>query len=91
METVFLIKHARRVSQVALVSIGLETPRFFMFRLVRQNETHVDFWTTDLMEDPGYIQVYVHHYTVYSDALLTPNGATLSTIVFAPMVLTRGF
>jgi hypothetical protein len=34
---------------VALLSVGLETPSFFHFRLVKNN---TDFWTTDLMEDP---------------------------------------
>jgi hypothetical protein len=34
---------------VAFLSGGLEVPRFFQFRLVKNN---TDFWTTDLMEDP---------------------------------------
>lgn len=39
---------------VVLLAIGLEIPRFFQLRLVKNN---TDFWTTDLMEDPVYIQV----------------------------------
>lgn len=34
---------------VVFLSGGLEIPRFFQFRLVKNN---TDFWTTDLMEDP---------------------------------------
>lgn len=39
---------------VAIVcSVTLELPRFLEFKLVKNN---TDYWTTDLMEDPNYIQ-----------------------------------
>ncbi|XP_059083030.1 uncharacterized protein LOC131880413 [Tigriopus californicus] len=39
---------------VAVVcSVTLELPRFLEFKLVKNN---TDYWTTDLMEDPSYIQ-----------------------------------
>lgn len=41
---------------VVFISIGLETPRFFQFRVVHINNETIDFWTTDMMEDPLYIQ-----------------------------------
>lgn len=67
----------RFILLVALVSLGLETPRFFMFELVRLNETRVDFWTTDLMEDPAYIQ-----FSSYWDELLTKGAVPLLALVY---------
>ncbi len=61
---------------VAFVSVGLETPRFFQFRVVTDNN-YTDFQTTDLMEDPVYIQ-----FSSYWDELLTTGAVPLMALLF---------
>ena len=61
---------------VLFTSIGLETPRFFQFELV-SNGTHTDYWTTDLMEEPTYIQ-----FSAYWDVLITKGGVPLLALIY---------
>lgn len=61
---------------VLFTSVGLETPRFFQFELV-SNGTHTDYWTTDLMEEPTYIQ-----FSAYWDVLITKGGVPLLALIY---------
>eukprot|EP00095_Tigriopus_kingsejongensis_P000660 maker-scaffold311_size212931-snap-gene-1.16 protein:Tk00660 transcript:maker-scaffold311_size212931-snap-gene-1.16-mRNA-1 annotation:"hypothetical protein ETSY2_36450" len=64
------------VLMVIFTSIGLELPRFFQFRLVN-NGTHIDFWTTTLMEDPTYIQ-----FSSYWDEIVITGAVPLAALIY---------
>ena len=59
---------------VFFISLGLETPRFFQFRLINNG---TDFWTTALMEDPAYIQ-----FSSYWDEMVTTGAVPLLALVY---------
>ncbi|XP_040576694.1 uncharacterized protein [Lepeophtheirus salmonis] len=71
---------------VIFISITLEIPRFFQFRLITNSTDFyaTDFWTTDLMEDPDYIQ-----FSSYWDEMITTGAVPLLALIYfnARMIL----
>ena len=66
--------YAKFIVVAVVNSVTLELPRFFEFQPIHN---HTDYWTTDLMEDPAYIQ-----FNSYWNELLATGGIPLCCLIY---------
>ena len=59
---------------VICVSVIMEIPRFFQFKLV---DNYTDYWTTSIMENPTYIR-----FSSYWDELITSGIVPLLALIY---------
>ena len=68
--------HYKYIIVVLLISIGVRVPRFFEFQLVRLENETIDYDTTNLSEDPMYVQ-----FNAYWNELLVTGLLPLISLV----------
>ena len=68
--------HYKYIIVVVLLSVGVRIPRFFEFQLVQQDNKTWDYDTTNLSEDPTYVQ-----FNAYWNELLVTGLLPLISLV----------